>query len=39
MKKILKKICQFFEVMAQARAATALARMGKIKEVKALYAK
>jgi len=39
MKKFLNVVWQIFESMGQARAATALARAGKIAEAKALYAK
>ncbi len=37
MKKILKAVSNFFSVMAQARAAAALARMGNIEEAKNVY--
>jgi hypothetical protein len=39
MKQVLNTILQFFEAMGQARAATVLARAGKMAEAKALYAK
>jgi hypothetical protein len=39
MKQVLDTIWQFFEAMGQARAATVLARAGKITEAKALYVK
>ena len=39
MKQVLDTIWQFFEAMGQARAATVLARAGKITEAKALYGK
>ena len=39
MKQVLDTIWQFFEAMGQARAATVLARAGKITEAKAMYAK
>ena len=39
MKQVLDIIWQFFEAMGQARAATVLARAGKITEAKAIYAK
>ncbi len=39
MKKILNALWEIFETMGRARAATALARAGKIAEAKALYAK
>jgi hypothetical protein len=39
MKQFLDSILQFFEAMGQARAASVLARSGKITEAKAIYAK
>ena len=39
MKRVLNAIWIFFEAMGEARAATVLARAGKITEAKALYAK
>ena len=39
MKKVLDSIWNFLEAMGQARAATVLARAGKITEAKAMYAK
>ena len=39
MKQVLNTILQFFEDMGQARAASVLARAGKITEAKAIYAK
>jgi len=39
MKKVLGSIWNFIEAMGQARAATVLARAGKMAEAKALYAK
>ena len=39
MKQVLDTIWQFFEAMGEARAATVLARAGKITEAKALYVK
>lgn len=39
MKQVLDTIWQFFEAIGQARAATVLARAGKITEAKALYVK
>jgi hypothetical protein len=39
MKQVLDTIWQFFEAMGEARAATVLARAGKITEAKAIYAK
>ena len=39
MKQVLDTIWQFFEAMGQARAATVLARAGKITQAKALYVK
>jgi hypothetical protein len=39
MKKILDSIWNFLEAMGQARAATVLARAGKINEAKAIYGK
>jgi len=39
MKQVLQGFWKFFEAMGQARAATVLARAGKITEAKALYAK
>ena len=39
MKQVLDTIWQFFEAMGQARAATVLARAGKMAEAKAIYAK
>ena len=39
MKRILNALYDFFESVGQARAATVLARAGKITEAKALYAK
>ena len=39
MKQFLDSILQFFEAMGQARAASVLARAGKITEAKAIYGK
>jgi hypothetical protein len=39
MKKVLDSIWNFFEAMGQARAASVLARAGKMEEAKALYGK
>ena len=39
MKQILQGLYQFFEAMGQARAASVLARQGKITEAKSLYGK
>ena len=39
MKQVLDTIWQFFEAMGQARAASVLARAGKINEAKAIYGK
>lgn len=39
MKKFLNALWQIFETMGQARAATALARAGKLAEAKALFVK
>ena len=39
MKQFLDSIWNFIEAMGQARAASVLARAGKIAEAKALYAK
>ena len=39
MKKVLDSIWNFFEAMGEARAASVLARAGKIAEAKSLYAK
>ena len=39
MKKVLDSIWNFFEAMGEARAASVLARAGKINEAKALYTK
>jgi hypothetical protein len=39
MKKVLDSIWNFFEAMGEARAASVLARAGKINEAKALYVK
>jgi hypothetical protein len=39
MKQVLNTILQFFEALGQARAASVLARAGKINEVRAIYAK
>ena len=39
MKQVLDTIWHFFEAMGQARAATVLARAGKIIEAKAIYGK
>ena len=39
MKQVLDTIWHFFEAMGQARAATILARAGKITEARALYSK
>ena len=39
MKKVLDSILQFFEAMGQARAASVLARAGKMTEAKAIYGK
>ena len=39
MKQVLNTIWNFLEAMGQARAASVLARAGKITEVKALYLK
>jgi hypothetical protein len=39
MKRILNALYDFFESVGQARAASVLARAGKIAEAKALYAK
>ncbi len=37
MTKFLKSVCSFFSAMAEARAASSLARMGKIEEAKNVY--
>lgn len=39
MKRILNACYQFFKALGQARAATVLARAGKVTEAKALYVK
>jgi hypothetical protein len=39
MKQVLNTIWNFLEAMGQARAASVLARAGKITEAKAMYAK
>jgi hypothetical protein len=39
MKQFLNSVWNFLEAMGQARAATVLARAGKITEAKAIYAK
>jgi hypothetical protein len=39
MKQVLDSIWNFFEAMGQARAASVLARAGKMEEAKALYGK
>ena len=39
MKQVLDTIWQFFEAMGEARAASVLARAGKINEAKAIYGK
>ena len=39
MKKVLDSIWNFFEAMGEARAASVLARAGKISEAKAIYGK
>jgi hypothetical protein len=39
MKKVLDSIWNFLEAMGQARAASVLARAGKMKEAKAIYVK
>ncbi len=39
MKKFLNGLWQIFETMGQARAATVLARAGKLAEAKALFVK
>jgi len=39
MKQFLNKVWNFLEAMGEARAATVLARAGKINEAKAIYAK
>jgi len=39
MKQVLDSIWNFLEAMGQARAATVLARAGKITEAKAIYGK
>jgi|Laugrespbdmm15sd_2_1035082.scaffolds.fasta_scaffold37359_3 hypothetical protein len=39
MKQFLNSVWNFFEAMGQARAASVLARAGKINEAKAIYAK
>lgn len=39
MKQVLNTIFQFFEALGEARAASVLARAGKINEVRAIYAK
>ncbi len=39
MKTVLKSILSFFEAMAQARAAAALTRAGKIEQAMKLYQK
>ena len=39
MKKVLETILHFFEAMGQARAATVLARAGKLTEAKEIYVK
>ena len=39
MKQVLNTIFQFFEAMGQARAASVLARAGKMAEAKAIYVK
>jgi hypothetical protein len=39
MKKVLDSIWNFIEAMGQARAASVLARAGKITEAKAIYGK
>lgn len=39
MKRIIEGFWKFFEAMGQARAATVLARAGKITQAKALYVK
>ncbi len=37
MKNFLKSLTKFFSAMAQARAASSLARMGKFEEAKNIY--
>ena len=39
MKQFLNSVWNFFEAMGEARAASVLARAGKINEAKALYTK
>jgi len=39
MKKVLDSIWNFFEAMGEARAASILARAGKMNEAKAIYGK
>lgn len=39
MKQFLNSVWNFFEAMGEARAATVLARAGKINEAKAMYGK
>jgi hypothetical protein len=39
MKQFLDSICNFIEAIGQARAASVLARAGKINEAKAIYGK